>query len=74
MDEAAARRAHLQLLETVRCLECSEVYAKPISGDTVTRNPGCPTCGYLGWLPVSVPSTPPRFGGDLQRRPHARSG
>ena len=43
------------LLESVRCLECSEVYAKPTRGGTLSMNPGCPHCGYVGWLPLSVP-------------------
>ena len=43
------------VLESVRCLECGEVYAKPSAGGTVQKNPGCPACGYVGWIPVSVP-------------------
>jgi hypothetical protein len=35
---------------TVRCLGCSEVYAKPLGGGTVRANPGCPECGYVGWV------------------------
>lgn len=42
------------LLESVRCLECSEVYAKPTRGGTLSMNPGCPHCGYVGWSPLSV--------------------
>ena len=45
----------LTLLESVRCLECGEVYAKPAGGGTVEQNPGCPDCGYVGWLSASVP-------------------
>ena len=45
----------LTLIESVRCLECSGVYAKPSGGGTVEQNPGCPTCGYVGWLAASVP-------------------
>jgi hypothetical protein len=41
--------------EAVRCLECGAVYSKPAWGDTVTVNPGCPECGYLGWLSSSIP-------------------
>jgi hypothetical protein len=37
------------VLESVRCLECDLVYAKPSSGGTVQANPGCPDCGYVGW-------------------------
>jgi len=59
MDGATHPR--LELLETVRCLECGGVYAKPSAGDTATRNPGCPACGYVGWIPLSLPQeTRPR--------------
>ena len=60
-------KSHLSLLESVRCLECSEVYSKPLGGGTVEENPGCPTCGYVGWISVSLPrghsSGQPRSGG-----------
>jgi hypothetical protein len=46
----------LASLESVRCLECGDVYGKPSLGDTVARNPGCPSCGYSGWIPVNVPT------------------
>ena len=42
-------------MEEVRCLECGEVYAKPADGGTVARNPGCPRCGYVGWMPLRAP-------------------
>lgn len=42
-------------LEQVRCLNCRQVYEKPQSGSTVGRNPGCPGCGYVGWLSVLIP-------------------
>ncbi len=64
----------LSVVESVRCLECGGVYAKPSQGGTVKANPGCPDCGYLGWLAVSVPLT-----SELARRrsgagrPHHRS-
>lgn len=41
-------------MEEVRCLECGEVYAKPVAGGTVEQNPGCPRCEYLGWVPVTT--------------------
>ena len=64
----------MTLLETVRCLECGDVYSKPAGGRTMDANPGCPHCGYVGWLPVSVGFRRDRFGaGRLQRR-LARSG
>lgn len=40
----------LTVLESVECLECGVVYAKPSSGGTVLANPGCPDCGYVGWV------------------------
>lgn len=42
----------LTVLESVRCLECGAVYAKPSGGGTVQQNPGCPDCGYVGWVDV----------------------
>ena len=53
--EAAHSFPALAVLETVRCLECGEVYSKPAGGGTVHKNPGCPSCGYVGWIPVSLP-------------------
>jgi predicted nucleic acid-binding Zn-ribbon protein len=47
---------HLAVVASVRCLECGALYAKPAGGGTVRSNPGCPECGYLGW--VAVPSRP----------------
>jgi hypothetical protein len=41
---------NLTVLESVRCLECGAVYAKPSGGGTVRENPGCPDCGYVGWV------------------------
>jgi hypothetical protein len=41
--------------EAVRCLDCGTVYARPVEGGTVSKNPGCPECGYLGWLSSSIP-------------------
>jgi ferredoxin-like protein FixX len=40
----------LTVVESVRCLECGAVYAKPRAGGTVRENPGCPDCGYVGWV------------------------
>jgi predicted nucleic acid-binding Zn-ribbon protein len=45
------------VVESVRCLECGAVYAKPAGGGTVRENPGCPECGYVGW----VSTDPGRF-------------
>jgi predicted nucleic acid-binding Zn-ribbon protein len=44
----------LTVLESVRCLECGVVYAKPSGGGTVQTNPGCPDCGYVGWVGARV--------------------
>jgi predicted nucleic acid-binding Zn-ribbon protein len=43
----------LIVLESVRCLECGAVYSKPTGGGTVQENPGCPECGYVGWMTIS---------------------
>jgi hypothetical protein len=53
--EAVHTRQQLKVLESVRCLNCGEVYAKPVAGGTVQENPGCPLCGYVGWLSVTLP-------------------
>jgi ribosomal protein S27AE len=46
-------------LDRVRCLECGATYVKPADGGTVNRNPGCPRCGYVGWILATIP---PRGG------------
>jgi hypothetical protein len=38
------------VVESVRCLACGVAYAKPVDGGTVRENPGCPECGYVGWM------------------------
>jgi hypothetical protein len=40
--------------QSVTCLECGTNYPKPVRGSTTARNPGCPKCGYVGWLEVEV--------------------
>jgi hypothetical protein len=55
MGIAVPKEASLALLESVRCLECGEIYSKPNAGGMVQKNPGCPTCGYVGWIPISLP-------------------
>jgi hypothetical protein len=40
----------LTAVESVRCLDCGAVSAKPANGGTVRENPGCPDCGYVGWV------------------------
>ena len=48
--------AQLAVAECVCCLECGAVYAKPLAGGTVRENPGCPDCGYVGWMAASPPA------------------
>ena len=51
MDSNSGDEApNLTVLESVECLECRAVYAKPAGGGTVRENPGCPECGYVGWV------------------------
>ena len=56
MQLSASAAPALSVLESVRCLECSEIYSKPVAGGTVHKNPGCPSCGYVGWIPLSLPT------------------
>ena len=42
----------LHLVSSVRCLACGTVYPKPSSLGTAGSNPGCPRCGYVGWVPA----------------------
>ena len=63
----------LKLLENVRCLECGAVYTKPAGGGTVEENPGCPDCGYVGWVAITAPLfgdwRPYRSGEDRLQQP-----
>jgi len=63
----------LSVLESVRCLECGAVYSKPADGGTVRENPGCPECGYVGWVVADAPLTAAllsrRSAADPQQRP-----
>jgi hypothetical protein len=43
----------LAVYESVSCLECGTVYTKPAHGGTAKSNPGCPDCGYVGWVAVN---------------------
>jgi hypothetical protein len=57
----AAQLRHLNPLcvfESVCCLECGEIYSKPVAGGVMQKNPGCPQCGYVGWIPRSLPAEP----------------
>jgi len=47
--------AELVEVERVRCLECGMSYLKPCGGTIMRRNPGCPRCGYVGWISAFVP-------------------
>ena len=42
----------LHLVSSVSCLACGTVYPKPSSIGTAESNPGCPRCGYVGWVPA----------------------
>lgn len=52
-EESDAEAPGLVVSHTVRCLRCGVVYSKPARGGTVAANPGCPQCGYVGWLMTS---------------------
>jgi hypothetical protein len=69
--------ARLAAVETVHCLDCGKAYGKPSAGGTLSMNPGCPHCGYVGWLAqdewVSAGWPRDRFGGDRPPRLTARS-
>ena len=73
MEAAHALYRRLAVLESVRCLECGEVYSKPVAGGTVQKNPGCPTCGYVGWIPISLPDEPEARGRSGAGRRPARA-
>ncbi len=67
----------LEVLESVRCLECGIVYSKPCRGGVAEINPGCPECGYVGWLSAALPVTEEpgrrRSGADLRLLRNGRS-
>jgi predicted nucleic acid-binding Zn-ribbon protein len=68
----------LSAVFTVRCLGCGAVYAKPAGGGTAAANPGCPKCGYVGWVTadrdVSRSSGPLRSASGRLHRRSGRSG
>ena len=75
MDAVTPALTHLRVLESVCCLECGQIYSKPTGGSTVQNNPGCPACGYVGWIPLSLPAEPRatrRPGEGRLRRPFAQ--
>jgi hypothetical protein len=49
-----ARQETMLATDRVRCLACETTYAKPVSGGTLVSNPGCPKCGYVGWIAYPV--------------------
>ena len=76
MEAAAHALIPLKVLESVLCLECTEIYSKPFAGGTVEKNPGCPECGYVGWIPIRLPVEPAathRSGAGRRRRLFSRS-
>jgi hypothetical protein len=71
MESAAPASMSLRVLESVLCLECGEIYSKPHGGGTVEQNPGCPECGYVGWIPLTLPAeAAPRLRSAEGRRRH----
>jgi hypothetical protein len=72
-DEDDETRA--EVAQEVRCLACGTVYAKARGGSTVSKNPGCPDCGYVGWLSAKVPVSEEferrHFGADRLQLPDA---
>ena len=61
---------NLETTVQVHCLGCAAVYVKPGGGGTISANPGCPLCGYLGWATeaqISAARRRGRFGGGHPR-------
>jgi hypothetical protein len=59
-DDSGEGGPNLAVYESVSCLECGTVYAKPSHGGTARSNPGCPDCGYVGWVAVTAPVGEPQ--------------
>ena len=74
-DHEKNDEAPLDIVQEVRCLSCGTVYSKPKGGSTVSMSPGCPECGYVGWLSARVPISEEferrHFGADRLRLPDA---
>lgn len=72
MDASGDEARPLSRINRVRCLGCGIVYVKPTGGGTVSANPGCPECGYVGWVletsPVKRDALQIRSVADRQRR------
>jgi predicted nucleic acid-binding Zn-ribbon protein len=67
-DKPHSSGGHLAVVASVRCLECGAIYAKPAGGGTVHSNPGCPDCGYVGWIAVRTSSDDQRAATEHGRR------
>ena len=50
--ETSEKLRGADVVTAVRCLDCGDVYEKPVGGGTDRSNPGCPACGYVGWVVV----------------------
>jgi hypothetical protein len=78
VSEGMEASPRLTGIESVCCLDCGKVYGKPSGGGTLSMNPGCPHCGYVGWLPHAewLRGAWPRdrFGADRRPRRSVRSG
>lgn len=59
----------VKAFETVYCLDCGSTYAKPIGRGTASANPGCPECGYLGWIPFTAQEPSLRLRSGVDHRP-----
>ena len=70
MGTATRMPRSLIVLQSVSCLGCGGVYAKPADGGTAAMNPGCPDCGYLGWLPFTPEAGTRQLRSAADRRPH----
>jgi predicted RNA-binding Zn-ribbon protein involved in translation (DUF1610 family) len=60
----------LSRIDRVRCLSCGATYIKPAAATTVSANPGCPECGYVGWVidRTATGNAPNRFFSGRRRR------
>jgi hypothetical protein len=66
-DDALCAAQGRRGTQPVVCLECGTTYPKPVKGGTTARNPGCPNCGYVGWLEVEVTVRIGRGADDAKR-------
>src|SRR5882724_3269382 len=68
MSQSHARQHAEAYAEYVRCLSCDQAYVKPSRGSVSVTNPGCPRCGYVGWVPAIEGAA--RGRSDASRRLH----